>query len=144
MSDFFKGGNILTLYIVLDTNILLLASEGKFNITKEIERIVPQKHEVVFLSACLKELEFLAEKPKMSRKILFARKLLESLQIVEFDLTDDITIDDKIVEYALENRSQCVIVTNDIELKKRLLEQNIAVIFIRKRNHFELVGTLPI
>lgn len=132
----------MTLYIVLDTNILLLASDGKFNLTREIERIVPQKHEVIFLSACLKELEFLAEKPKMSRKILFARKLLESLQIVEFDLTDDITIDDKIVQYAIENKSQCVIVTNDNELKKRLLEHSIAVIFIRSKSYLELVGTL--
>ena len=133
----------MTLYIVLDTNILLLASEGKFNVTSEIERLVPQKHEIVFLSACLKELEFLAEKPKMSRKILFARKLLEPLQIVEFDITDDITIDDKILQYAIENKSQCVIVTNDNELKKRLLEHNIAVIFIRSKSHLELVGKLP-
>ncbi len=140
---FLWGGNNLTLYVVLDTNILLLASEGKFNVTREIERIVPQKHEVVYLSACLKELEFLAEKPKMSRKILFAKKLLESLQIVEFDLTEDITIDDKIVQYAIENKSQCVIVTNDNELKKRLLEHSIAVIFIRSKSHLELVGTLP-
>jgi len=140
---FLWGGNILTLYIVLDTNILLLASEGKFNVTSEIERLVPQKHEIIFLSACLKELEFLAEKPKMSRKILFAKKLLESLQIVEFDLTDDITIDDKILHYAIENKSQCVIVTNDNELKKRLLEHSIAVIFIRSKSHLELVGILP-
>ena len=134
----------MTLYVVLDTNILLLASEGKFNVTREIERIVPQKHEVVYLSACLKELEFLAEKPKMVRKILFAKKLLESLKIIEFDLTDDIPIDDKIVQFAIKNKSQCVIVTNDNELKKRLLEHSIAVIFIRSKSHFELVGTLPI
>lgn len=134
----------MTLYVVLDTNILLLASEGKFNVTREIERIVPQKHEVVFLSACLKELEFLAERPKMSRKILFAKKLLESLKIIEFELTDDIPIDDKIVQFAIENKSQCVIATNDNELKKRLLEHSIAVIFIRSKSHLELVGTLPI
>jgi rRNA-processing protein FCF1 len=128
---------------VLDTNILLLASEGKFNITSEIERIVPQKHEVVFLSTCLKELEYLAERPKMSRKILFAKKMLESLQIVDFDVSDEITVDDKIVQYAIENKSQCVVVTNDLELKNRLLEQNIAVIFIRSKTHLELIGTLP-
>ncbi|MCK5044943.1 MAG: hypothetical protein KAS22_00090 [Candidatus Heimdallarchaeota archaeon] len=134
----------MTLYVVLDTNILLLASEGKFNVTREIERIVPQKHEVVYLSVCLKELEFLAEKPKMARKILFAKKLLESLKIIEFDLIDDIPIDDKIIQYAIRNKSQCVIVTNDNELKKRLLEHSIAVIFIRSKSHLELVGTLPI
>ena len=61
----------MTLYVVLDTNILLLASDGKFNVTSEIERIVPQKHEVVYLSACMKELEYIAEKPKLYRKILF-------------------------------------------------------------------------
>ena len=133
----------MTLYVVLDTNILLLASEGKFNVTREIERIVPQKHEVVYLSACLKELEFLAEKPKMVRKILFAKKLLESLKIIEFDIADDMPIDDKIVQYAIKNKSQCVIVTNDNELKMRLLEQSIAVIFIRSKSHLELVGTLP-
>ncbi|MBK5114400.1 MAG: hypothetical protein KGD59_15275 [Candidatus Heimdallarchaeota archaeon] len=133
----------MTLFIVLDTNILLLASEGKFNITSEIERIVPQKHEVVFLSACLKELEYLTERPKMSRKILFAKKMLKSLQIVDFDVSDDITVDDKIVQYAIENKSQCVVVTNDFELKNRLLEQNIAVIFIRSKTHLELIGTLP-
>lgn len=129
---------------MLDTNILILTSEGKFNLSSEIERLIPQKHELIYLSACLKELEYLAEKPKMARKIRFAKKLLETLRVVEYNSIDDLTIDDKIVQYAIENKSHCVIATNDNELKNNLLEQNIPVIFIRSRNHLELIGTLPL
>jgi rRNA-processing protein FCF1 len=91
----------------------------------------------------LKELEYVAEKPKMSRKVLFAKKMLETLQVIDFDIEEDIPVDDKIIHYAIENKSNCIIATNDNELKKRLLKLDIAVIFIRSKDHLELVGALP-
>ena len=132
----------MTLLIVLDTNILLLVSEGKFNLTTEVERLVPQKHEMVYLSACLTELDYLARKPRMIRKVQFARKLLETVRIIDYDPNDEITIDEKILRYALENRTHCMVVTNDIELKNLLLNNKIPVLFIRSKNHLELVGTI--
>ncbi len=131
----------MTLFIVLDTNILLLASEGKFNLTIEIERLVPQKHEIVFLSTCLKELDYLIEKPKMVRKVQFARKLLETIRVIDYESNENLTFDDKILQFAID-KGHCVVATNDIELKNRLIVHKIPVLFIRSKKHLELIGTI--
>ncbi len=133
----------MSLEIVLDTNILLLATDSKFNLSSEIVRIVPQKHEIVVLSACLDELELLSNKPKLARQILFAKKLIETLNLVFYNPKDIKNTDDKIIQYAIENKDKCVVVTNDIGLRRILREHNLPIIFVRSKKHLELEGVLP-
>ena len=51
---------------------------------------------------------------------------------------EDIPVDDKVVANAREINA--VVVTNDRELKKKLIDQQIAVVVLRSRCRLELIG----
>jgi len=92
------------LQIVLDTNIPILIMESKFNLQSELERLVPQKHTIVFLSCCIDELNLIAKKtPKLAKQTAFALKYLERFQIIEYNPKNIRFVDDRIIQYAIEN-----------------------------------------
>lgn len=129
--------------MVLDTNIPILLAKGLFHLDSEIVRILPQKHKIVFLSACMKELDYLAQRnPKLVREVSFAKQLITKYEILDYDPTEIRTTDSKIVEFALENKNNSIIVTNDNGLRKRLRKNNLPVIFIKTHGHLELVGNI--
>ncbi|MBN1329714.1 MAG: PIN domain-containing protein [Candidatus Heimdallarchaeota archaeon] len=131
----------MSLEVVLDTNILIFISDGKFNIQSEIERIFPQKHEIVILTACLKEMDYLIKKkPQMSRHKKFIEKFLPTIKLIDFDPENITETDKKIVAYAEKYTDSVIVATNDVELKNLLRNQNLPVIFVRTFNHLELVG----
>ncbi|HUT82806.1 MAG TPA: hypothetical protein VMZ29_16540 [Candidatus Bathyarchaeia archaeon] len=131
----------MTVEVILDTNILIFISEGKFNLQREIERILPQKHEIVILSACLKEMEYLTKKqPKMVQHKKFIEKLIPTLKLIDFNPENIIETDKKIIAYAEKHKDTTIVVTNDIKLKNLLRDLNLPVIFVRTYNHLELVG----
>lgn len=133
----------MELQIVLDTNIPILIMESKFNLQSELERLVPQKHTIVFLSCCIDELNLISKKtPKLAKQTAFALKFLERFQIIDFNPKNIRSVDDKIIQYAIENNPFCVVVTNDKELRHKLRNKSIPVIFIRTRSHLELHGTI--
>jgi len=133
----------LVVQIVLDTNIPILVLTSSFSLESEIDRLIPQKHSIIFLSACVTELDFISKKSaKLAKQAAFARKFIERYKIVEFDPQNIRYVDDKIVHYAKENRPNCVVVTNDKELRQKLREIEIPVIFIRTRGHLELLGSV--
>ncbi|NHJ38561.1 MAG: hypothetical protein FK731_00915 [Asgard group archaeon] len=133
----------MILQIVIDTNIVIFTSEGKFNLSREIERLIPQKHEIILLSTCLKEFEYLInKKPKMKKHKRFAKKLLKTIKLVDYDPMEIKTTDEKIIHYAKLKYPECIVVTNDSKLKKLLRDENIPVIFVRTINHLELLGNI--
>jgi len=67
----------------------------------------------------------------------FALQLLEKCAILEQAEELSGSVDDKIVLAAQEHR--CYVVTNDRELKKRLLNQDIPVIVVRGRKKLEII-----
>jgi len=130
--------------VLLDTNIPLLLSKNTFHLSSEIERLIPQKHSIIFLSASMKELDYLSERNnKLSREISFARALVEKFELIVYDPENIKFVDDKIVQFAIENKQNCVVVTNDNELKKKLIKNEIPIIFIRKKKYLELIGKIP-
>ncbi|MHA1156097.1 MAG: type II toxin-antitoxin system VapC family toxin [Candidatus Heimdallarchaeota archaeon] len=133
----------MELQIVLDTNIPILIMESKFNLQSELERLVPQKHTIVFLSCCIDELNLIAKKtPKLAKQTAFALKYLERFQIIEYNPKNIRFVDDRIIQYAIENNPFCVVVTNDKELRLKLRKKEIPVIFIRTKSHLELFGSI--
>lgn len=134
---------MLVLQIVLDTNIPILIMTSSFSLESEIERLVPQHHSIVFLSVCVTELDLISKKSsKLAKQVAFAKKFVERYQIIEYDPQNIRYVDDKIVHYARENQPNCVVVTNDKELRKKLRELKIPVIFIRAKGHLELRGSI--
>ncbi|MBD3189383.1 MAG: hypothetical protein GF308_02005 [Candidatus Heimdallarchaeota archaeon] len=134
---------MVTVQIILDTNIPVLAIEGNFHLHEELERLISQKHEIVFLSACLREMDIIETKGrKLSRAIQLARKILEQIKIIEYDPPDITNVDDIILSYAKKHRPNCVVVTNDKGLKRKLRKEMIPVIFVKTLDHFELIGSI--
>lgn len=127
--------------VILDTNIPILLAKKNFHLESEIERLIPQNHSLIFLSTSIKELEYL-EKKKKSRDIALARVIVEKFEIVDFDPENIKFADDKILLYAINQKPESVLVTNDKELKKKAQDNGVPVIFIRSKNHLELIGSI--
>ncbi|MEA2070476.1 MAG: ribonuclease VapC [Asgard group archaeon] len=134
----------MTLHVILDSNILLYFAEGQFNISQELPKILHQKYELVFLSACVEELDKLEKRKKqLSKKIWFAKKFLKKIKIIKYNPSSPKTTDEKIVDYAIKHKGSSVVMTNDLPLKKLLRKNGIPVIFVKKKGHLELDGSLP-
>ncbi len=117
--------------------------DSKFNLQSELERLVPQKHTIIFLSCCIDELNRLSKRtPKLARQTAFALKFLERFQIIEYSPKNIRFVDDRIIQYAIENKPFCIVVTNDRELRYKLRKNEIPVIFIRTKSHLELFGSI--
>ena len=133
----------MTIKVILDTNIPLLLAKKNFHLETEIERLIPQNHSLIFLTASIKELEFLEKKKKKkSREIALAKLIAEKFQIIEFNPENIKFADDKILQFAKNNKPDSVLVTNDKELKKKAQDSGVPVIFIRSKSHLELIGTI--
>ncbi|MHA1126608.1 MAG: type II toxin-antitoxin system VapC family toxin [Candidatus Heimdallarchaeota archaeon] len=132
----------MTLQIIIDSNILLLTAEGRFNLHAEIERLVPQKHRLIFLISCVEELDLVAKKSrKLASRVRLAKEITTKLEIIDDENKSQKFVDDKILEYASANQP-CVVVTNDKELKMKVRKQQIPVIFVKTKSHLELLGTI--
>lgn len=133
----------MTILILLDTNIPILASEGRFNLEEEIKRLIPQTHSLVFLSASVRELARIEKKgKKLARAVYFARKMLEKMEIIDFNPPNTRLVDEIIVQFAKEKHPYCVVTTNDLSLKNKLRKLGIPVIFVRTLGHLELEGEI--
>jgi hypothetical protein len=129
--------------VLLDTNIPLLLYDGGFNLQSELKRLLPQDHQLVFLSASERELQYIASRGrKLARKVSFAKKFLETITVVEYDPPEIETVDEIIINYAVDEKNTCIIVTNDKDLRRRSRKKKIPVIFIRTRRHLVLDGSL--
>ena len=132
----------MTLQIIIDSNILLLVAEGQFNLHAEIERLVPQKHRLIFLSSCVEELDLVAKKSrKLASRVNLAKEISSKLEIIDNENSSQKFVDDKILEYAIANQP-CVVATNDKALKMKVRKQQIPVIFVKTKSHLELLGSI--
>ncbi|MHA1743714.1 MAG: PIN domain-containing protein [Candidatus Heimdallarchaeota archaeon] len=130
----------MPLEVILDTNIIIYLSEGKFNLNFELERLLTQEFNVVILSACIAELEILAKREmKMKKHLLFLEKLRKKITVINYNPETIPTTDEKIIAYATKEPPEKVVVTNDKDLKKKLRKKGVPVIFVRKKTYLQLL-----
>jgi len=132
----------VALKVILDSNFLLIPSQFKIDIFESMMNLLNQRYEPTILSSTLHELQTIGEKgpPKLRKQAQIALKLAERCQMVKVERSKDETNDDVIIRIAVEWRSP--VATSDRELRKRLRNQNIPVIFLRGKNRLELEGAL--
>jgi hypothetical protein len=119
--------------VVLDTNALMMPVEVGVRTFEELDRLLGD-HETVVPRAVLAELDDLAEGNGEEAKAAsvgadLARRECDVLEH-EADYADD-----AVVEIARELDGA---VTNDMPLRRRLLDENVPVISLRGRNKLEL------
>jgi len=111
--------------VVLDANSLLMPFQFSLNLDQEIRRLIGNA-QIYVPSSVIDELTALDKKAPL--------ELSKKYREVEVEKDGD--------EGVLEAASKLdgVVVTNDKELKKRALEQNNPVAFLRSKSHLELIG----
>jgi len=130
------------LKVILDSNALFVPLQFKIDIFQELQALLNMKFEPVLLSPVLKELETIAERgsPKMCKWASYALKMAEKCTFLEVKKENVVSPDDAIVEMA--RKWSCPVFTNDRELRRRLRNISVPVIYVRQKSRLEIDGRI--
>ena len=130
------------LKIILDSNALFVPLQFGIDIFTEIEKVVQQRYELVLLSPVKCELDALSKKaaPKIRKNASYALKLAEKCRFIKIQSNASTTTDDIILKTATEWRSP--VFTNDRQLRKRLRDISMPVIYVRHKSRLEIDGMI--
>jgi len=131
-----------TLKIILDSNALFVPLQFKIDIFEELKTLLKKKFEPILLSHAQRELEKLAKEgsPKMQKNALYALQLAGKCRLVDVNKGSVISPDDAIIKVAVE--WNCPVFTNDRQLRRRLRDINVPVIYVRQKSRLEIEGRL--
>lgn len=126
--------------VILDSNALFVPLQFRIDIFSEIEQLLNRRVELVLLSPVKRELEVLAAKdsPKIQRQATYALKLAEKCRYVPIEQAQKEPTDDVIVRVA--KAWNCPVFTNDMQLRRRLRDISVPVIYVRQKSHLEING----
>jgi len=132
----------VALKIILDSNFLLVPTQFKIDIFEGIMNLLNQNYESIVLSTTMDELQSIAERgaPKLRKQAEMALKLAEKCDLINVDRERNETNDDVIIRVA--KQMKCLVATNDSELRKRLRNISIPVVYVRQKSRLELEGSL--
>lgn len=123
--------------VILDTNFLMIPLQFRVDIFSELNRICHFNYKLLVYGQTIDELKNVMQKQSGKNKKVaqFALKLikLKNIEIIESEQRD---VDSLI----LENLDKDTIVaTQDIMLKKEVLEKGSLVVILRKKKHLQLI-----
>src|SRR5512136_1034481 len=127
--------------IIIDSNALFAPLQFKIDIFGELERILNRRFELVVLSPVLNELRTLASegRPKIRKMASFAIKFAEKCRYVEVRSAAE-TVDDTIIDVAAKFKTP--VFTNDAQLRERLRDISVPVIYVRQKSHLAIEGMI--
>jgi rRNA-processing protein FCF1 len=127
--------------VILDSNALFVPLQLKIDILQELKTLLNRNYELVLLKPIQQELDRLAreDSPQTRKKASYALKLAEKCRIVNVH-GDAASPDDIILETAA--KWKCPVFTNDRELRKKLRNINVPVIYVRQKSRLEIDGRL--
>ncbi|MCL2690975.1 MAG: 30S processome protein Utp24 [Candidatus Bathyarchaeota archaeon] len=130
------------LKVILDSNALFTPLELKIDIFEEIQKLLNRNVEYIVIHPVKTELELLSNKEsfKLRRQASFALRLVEKCKIVQVDVPDKVTTDDAIVKVAKSWNTP--VFTNDRQLRKRLRDISLPVIYVRQKSRLEIDGLI--
>jgi uncharacterized protein len=131
-----------TLKVILDSNAFFIPLEFRIDIFGEVERLLNRRVDFVLLSPVKLELEVLSSKdsPKIRRQAFFALKISEKCIYVPVEEVEKITTDDAIIKVAKAWNSP--VFTNDSQLRKRLRDISVPVIYLRQKSRLVIDGLI--
>jgi rRNA-processing protein FCF1 len=120
--------------ILLDTNFLMVPFQLGINIFSEFDRVMQKPYQLITLKAVKDELEKIAKTGKGSDKSAAALgiQLARNIEVIDSDKKGD----GAILDYA--KATECIVATNDSELRKGLGKAKVQTIFVRNRSKLEI------
>jgi len=130
------------LKIIMDSNALFVPLEMKIDIFEETERLLNQNIDFIILSSVKHELELLAAKnsAKTRREALYALKLAQKCKHVAVENREKLSTDDVIIK--ISKSWNCPVFTNDRQLRKRLKDISVPVIYVRQKSRLGSDGLI--
>jgi len=130
------------LKVILDSNAFYIPLELKIDIFEETRLLLNRNLDFVLLSPVKHELELLAAKnsPKTRREALYALKIAEKCEYIVVDNLEKLPADDVIVKVAKKWNSP--VLTNDRQLRKRLRDISVPVIYVRQKSRLYIDGLI--
>lgn len=128
--------------VILDSNAFFVPLQFKIDIFDCLKQLLGKNHELILLSPVKHEIEALAKRGslKTRKNALHALKLAEKCTYVEIDAPASALVDDIIAIVAEEWKSP--VFTNDRQLRKRLRDISVPVIYVRQKSRLEIDGMI--
>lgn len=127
------------LQVILDTNFLMIPGLYGVDIFSELDRILDRKYELILPEVVIGELEHLEEEGDSSERR--AASVALDLASRTAEIPSQGPADEEIIRLAREE-DEMVVGTNDSDLKKRVRNEGIPVIFLRQKSHLDISGTV--
>ncbi len=129
--------------VIPDTNFLLVPGQFGVDVFSELKRVLDVRFKIAVPDVVLQELDVIERKSrgKDLLAIRMAKKLVERFETVEVGQFGAKPIDDQILDFASKNE-RVIVCTNDKDLKKRLRERGIPVVYLRSKKILEIEGML--
>ena len=126
--------------VIFDTNFLFVPIKFHVDVVSECENLLNQRVDPLLISPVFDELQKMATRRsvKLAKEASIASEYARRMRFVQVDSEPSEKTDDVILRIAEE--WQCVVATNDSELKKRLRDIKVPVIYLRERSRLELSG----
>ena len=126
----------------MDSNFLLVPSQFRLDIFEELTALLGQRIDPVVLSPTYEELVKMGERgaPKMRRYASLALMLTKKCRLVPVERSAEESTDDVITRIAAEWKTP--VATNDRDLRRRLRDVGVAVIYLRQKSRLEIDGTV--
>jgi len=118
--------------IILDTNFLTIPYQFGIDIFQEIDRVVEDKYELTTLDCVVEELKKLEKsrgKDAASARVALTLIRVKNVKVIN---TGEKKVDITIYKKADKNT---IIATNDRELKQKLKNKNVKVLYLRSKKH---------
>jgi rRNA-processing protein FCF1 len=130
------------LRIILDSNALFVPLQLKIDIFAELKKLLNKNYDLILLSSVKRELEILAEEgsPKTRKNARYALQLAEKYNLHKIDEKQNTPADDAIAKIAKQWNAS--VFTNDKQLRKRLRDISVPVIYVRQKSHLEIDGMI--
>jgi rRNA-processing protein FCF1 len=132
----------LPVKVILDANFLMIPFQFHIDVFQEIEYLLQKKVDFIVPSSVKLELTNISSRGgEGAPEASLALQLASRCRVVEVGLQPGETVDDAIVKAA--QKLSAVVATNDLELKKRLRDINVPVVYLRDKSKLEVEGVEP-
>jgi len=132
----------LPVKVILDSNFLMAPFQFHVDVFEELEYLLQKKIDFIVPSAVKLELTSISSRGgEGAAEASLALQLASRCRVVDVNLKPQETVDDAIVKAA--QKLGAVVATNDIELKKRLRDINVPVVYLREKSKLEVEGIEP-
>ncbi|MGO8805046.1 MAG: PIN domain-containing protein [Candidatus Bathyarchaeia archaeon] len=130
------------LKIILDSNAFFIQLELKIDVFEETKRLLNRNLDFILLSPVKNELELLATKDslKTRREAAYALKLSEKCRLVAVENSEKMATDDVILK--VSKAWNAPVFTNDRQLRKRLKDISVPVIYVRQKSRLDIDGLI--